>query len=65
MVEIIYHKGGDFFVSNLYLEKGNYENNYILGKYGRLRLEYLKNHKKAEYIILYYKNLFIHKFILF
>ena len=27
--------------------------NYIIGKYGHLRLEYLKNHKKAEYIIMF------------
>ena len=53
MVEITYHKEGDFFVPNLYLEKENYENDYIIGKYGHLRLEYLKNHKKAEYIIMF------------
>ena len=27
-----------------------------LNKYGRLRLEYLKNHKKAEYTILFMDN---------
>ena len=53
MVEITYHKEGDYFIPNLYLEKENYENDYIIGKYGNLRLEYLKNHKKAEYIILF------------
>ena len=53
MVEITYHKEGNFFVPNLYLEKEDYENNYIIGKYGHLRLEYLKNHKKAEYIIMF------------
>ena len=53
MVEITYHKEGDFFVPNLYLEKENYENDYIIGKYGHLRLEYLKNHKKSEYIIMF------------
>lgn len=53
MVEINYHKEGDFFVPGLYLEKENYENDYIIGKYGHLRLEYLKNHKKAEYIIMF------------
>ena len=52
MIEITYHKEGDFFVPDLYLEKENYENDYIIGKYGLLRLEYLKNHKKAEYIIM-------------
>ena len=53
MVDITYHKEGDFFVPDLYLEKENYENDYIIGKYGHLRLEYLKNHKKAEYIIMF------------
>ena len=53
MIEITYHKEGDFFVPSLYLEKEDYENDYIIGKYGQLRLEYLKNHKKAEYIIMF------------
>ncbi len=53
MVEITYHKEGDFFVPDLYLEKEDYENDYIIGKYGNLRLEYLKNHKKAEYTIMF------------
>ncbi len=53
MVEITYHKERDFFVPDLYLENENYENDYIIGKYGYLRLEYLKNHKKAEYIIMF------------
>ncbi len=53
MVEITYHKEGNYFVPDLYLEKENYENDYIIGKYGHLRLEYLKNHKKAEYIIMF------------
>ena len=44
---------GSFFISDLYLEKEDYENNYIIGKYGHLRLEYLKNHKKAEYTIMF------------
>lgn len=44
---------GDFFVPDLYLENEDYENDYIIGKYGNLRLKYLKNHKKAEYIIMF------------
>ena len=55
MVEITYHKEGDFFVPDLYLEKEVYENDYIIGKYGCLRLEYLKNYKKDEYIIMFMK----------
>lgn len=35
------------------MEKEHYEDDYIIGKYGHLRLEYLKNHKKAEYIIMF------------
>lgn len=53
MIEITYHKEGDYFISDLYLEKEDYANDYIIGKYGHLRLEYLKNHKKAEYIIMF------------
>ena len=53
MVEITYHKEEDYFVPDLYLEKEDYEKNYIIGKYGHLRLEYLKNYKKAEYIIMF------------
>ena len=53
MVEVTYHKERDFFVPDLYLEKEEYENDYIIGKYGHLRLEYLKNQKKSEYIIMF------------
>ena len=53
MIEITYHREGDYFVPNLYLEKENYEEDYIIGKYGHLRLEYLKNQKKVEYIIMF------------
>ncbi len=53
MVEITYRKEGDYFIPDLYLEKEDYKNGYIIGKYGHLRLEYLKNHKKAEYIIMF------------
>ena len=51
MVEITYHKEGNYYISDLYLEE-NYKNDYKIGKYGHLRLEYLKNHKKAEYTIM-------------
>ena len=51
--KITYHKVGDYYLPNLYLEKEDYENDYIIGKYGHLRLEYLKNHKKAEYTIMF------------
>ena len=53
MVEITYHQEGDYFIPDLYLEKEDYEKDYNIGKYGHLRLEYLKNHKKAEYTIMF------------
>ena len=53
MVEITYHREGDYFIPDLYLEKEEYEKDYIIGKYGHLRLEYLKSQKKAEYTILF------------
>ena len=53
MVEITYHQEGDYFIPDLYLAKDEYEKDYNIGKYGHLRLEYLKNHKKAEYTIMF------------
>ena len=35
------------------MEKEDYKNDYIIGKYGHLRLEYLKNHKKTAYTIMF------------
>ena len=52
MREIIYHKEGDYYIPDLYLVEDEYEKNYHIGKYGHLRLEYLKNHKKAEYTVM-------------
>ena len=51
MLEITYHKEEDYYITDLYLEE-NYKNDYHIGKYGHLRLDYLKNHKKAEYTIM-------------
>ena len=50
--KITYHKEGDYYIPNLYLEKENYKNDYHIGKYGHLRLQYLKEHKKAEYSLM-------------
>ena len=47
---IEYIKQGDYYLPNLMLAPE--ETNYKIGKYGRLKLNYLKNHKKAEYFIL-------------
>ena len=52
MVEITYHKEGDYYIPDLYLEKENYKNDYQIRKYGHLRLQYLKEHKKAEYTVM-------------
>ena len=52
MIDITYHKEGDYFIPDLYLAKDEYKKDYQIVKYGHLRLEYLKNHKKAEYTIM-------------
>lgn len=44
--KITYHKEGDYFVPDLYLPK---QPKGSIGKYGRLRLNYLKEHKKVLY----------------
>ena len=46
MRKITYHKEGDYDIPDLYLAEDEYEKDYTIGKYGYLRLEYLKNHKK-------------------
>ena len=46
---IEYTKVGDYYMPNLVLEK---EEKIILNKYGRMRLKYLKEHKKSDYTIM-------------
>ncbi len=46
---IEYTKVGDYYMPNLVLEKEK----IILNKYGRLRLKFLKENKKAEYTIMF------------
>ena len=53
--KITYNKVGDYYLPNLTLEKSKLSN-YSLSKYGKLRLNYLNNYKKAEYIILFMDN---------
>lgn len=48
--EISYTLIGDYYLPNLVLEP---EERVILNKYGRMRLRYLKEYKKAEYTILF------------
>ena len=46
---IEYHLEGDYYIPNLVMPK---QEKIILNKYGRMRLKYLKEHKKAEYTIM-------------
>ena len=46
---IEYTKFGDYYMPNLVLEKEK----IILNKYGRMRLKFLKENKKAEYTIMF------------
>ena len=50
---IEYIRKGDYYLPNLVLAP---QREITLNKYGRLRLDYLKNHKKAEYTILFMDN---------
>ena len=47
---IEYIRCGNYYLPNLVMPKEN--TNYHIGKYGRMKLNYLKNHKKAEYLNL-------------
>lgn len=49
--KIEYVRHGDYYLPNLVLSLE--ETNYKIGKYGRMKLNYLKNNKKAEYTILF------------
>lgn len=50
---IEYIRNGDYYLPNLVLAE---QKKIQLNKYGRLRLDYLKNNKKAEYTILFMDN---------
>ena len=59
---IEYIKCGDYYLPNLVMPKEN--TNYPIGKYGRMKLNYLKKHKKAEYLNLlmdYKLNRYLHE----
>ena len=53
---IEYHLEGDYYIPNLTIPK---QEKIILNKYGRMRLNYLKEHKKAEYTIMFMENTLI------
>ena len=50
---IEYRLEGDYYIPNLALPK---QEKITLNKYGRMRLNYLKNSKKAEYTIMLIEN---------
>ncbi len=47
---IEYHLEGDYYIPNLAMPK---QEKITLNKYGRMRLKYLKEYKKADYIIMF------------
>lgn len=53
-MELEYRKCGDYYIPNLVAPENM--KNFKIGKYGKLRLRYLKEHKKAEYTILLMDN---------
>lgn len=46
-MELIYRKVGDYYIPNLTIEDEG--KTYNLGKYSRLRIEYLKQNKRNEF----------------
>lgn len=46
---IEYNLEGDYYIPNLVMPK---QEKIVLNKYGRMRLKYLKEHKKADYTIM-------------
>ena len=46
---IEYHLEGDYYIPNFVIEE---QEKITLNKYGKMRLNYLKEHKKAEYSIM-------------
>ena len=46
---IKYHLEGDYYIPNLIMSK---QEKITLNKYGRMRLKYLKEHKKSDYTIM-------------
>lgn len=46
---IEYRLEGDYYIPNLVMPK---QEKIVLNKYGRMRLKYLKEHKKADYTIM-------------
>ena len=53
-LKVTYHQEGDYLIPDLVLPKDNHC--YQIGKYGYLRLEFLKAHKRGLYCELKLKN---------
>lgn len=53
-LKVTYHQEGDYLIPDLVLPKVT--NNYQIGKYGYLRLEFLKEHKRGLYTQLLIQN---------
>lgn len=49
--EITYHIDGDYLIPDLFIVN-HINDNYKIGKYGRLRLKYLVEHKRNFYVEL-------------
>ena len=47
MIKITYHKEGDYLIPDLIMKKSN--STYNVGKYGHLRNNFLKEHKRGLY----------------
>lgn len=54
--EIEYVRQGDYYIPNIVLPK---QKKIHLNKYGKMRLNYLKEYKKAEYTIMFMENTLI------
>lgn len=52
-MELEYRKIGDYYVPNLIAPNMK---DFKIGKYGKMRLRYLKENKKAEYTVLLIEN---------
>ena len=52
--KITYHQEGDYLIPDLVIKKDRHH--YQIGKYGYLRLGFLKNHKRGLYCELNLKN---------
>ena len=49
MSKITYHKEGDYLISDLIIEENKANKDYHIGKYGNLRLNFIKQHKRGFY----------------